>query len=146
MLGHQLPTLPLLQAFLNDLPVLFDWLEGKSQKELDAISILDENIDNSWQPPSMIQPWYAKVPLELIRYAGANHLCVELYYQDEKKLIEPYSLKRTYEKNLLLLAADHESGVVETYFVDKIKKITLTPILFSPSFRIALTPLNLDII
>lgn len=90
----------------------------------------------------MIQPWYAKVPLELIRYAGANHLCVELYYQDEKKLIEPYSLNCTYEKTLLLLASDHASGAWHFYYIDKIKKIIVTSISFSPRARISLTPLS----
>ena len=142
MLSHQLPTLPPLESFLKDLPTLFDWLEGNSLKELDPFPVLDENIDNLWLPPSMIQPWYVKIPLELIRYAGANHLCIDLNYQGEKKLIEPYSLNRTHEKTLLLLAVDHESGIFGTYLVDKIKKITVTPIPFLPRVKIALSPVS----
>ncbi|MBS0352242.1 MAG: nucleotidyl transferase AbiEii/AbiGii toxin family protein [Proteobacteria bacterium] len=48
MLSHQLPTLPPLESFLNDLPALFDWLERNSLKELDSAPILGKNIDDSW--------------------------------------------------------------------------------------------------
>jgi hypothetical protein len=45
-----------------------------------------------------------KMPLETIRFAASNHLCVKLGYHGTQRIIEPYSLRRTQDGNLVLHA------------------------------------------
>jgi len=80
------------------------------------------------------------VPLELLRYAGANRPLVDVDYRPEQgrqgpRRIEPYSLRRTRDGNLLLfLVNDH--GQLRSYRVDKIVAIRPTTVSFVPRFRV----------
>lgn len=138
MLGHQLPNLPDKESFWEDLPKLFEWMRGEKSKTSLMPIRLPDNIDSNWQLPRMIQPWQMHVPIELVRYAGANHLCIEIYYEENKQLIEPYDLKKTIEGLFLLMAAEHDSGKVREYFIDKIKSLEITQKKFCPRFVIGL--------
>jgi predicted nucleotidyltransferase component of viral defense system len=150
MLAHQLPALPALADFWQELPNMFDWLHGKtSNSQLDLIPSKgrdqERDIDPTWQPPSMIHPWRTTIPFELIRYAAANHLCVELDYQKKdhtikKYLIEPYDLKRTKDGYLLLVALKHQTNEWRSFLVNGIKSIKVTQTQFIPQYRIGLTP------
>lgn len=143
MLSHQLPMLPPRDQFWQELPGLFKWLQGDTSKLVKAsVPLQDKSIDISWQPPSMIKAWHAQVPLELLRYAGSNHLCIELSYSNSKRLIEPYELRRTRDGNLLVIAARHDSGEWRSYRVDRIQKIEITNTPFFPRAAISLTPLS----
>jgi predicted nucleotidyltransferase component of viral defense system len=113
MLGHQLPELPPFEQFWQELPEVFGWLYQVREKTAVApIPSGREVVDESWRAPAMAQAWHTKVPLETIRFAAANRLCVNLTYQDSTRLIEPYSLRRTREGNLLLYAVKHNTGVL----------------------------------
>ncbi len=96
-------------------------------------------IDKSWSPPPMAQAWNAGVPLEIIRFAAANRLCIDLEYKDEHRIIEPYSLRRTQDGNILLHAVRHEDGQPRSYRVDRIQGAAATDISFSPRYAIELT-------
>lgn len=143
MLAHQLPMLPPWQQFWDDLPELFKWLHGESKKVIQKSipSSTTEKYNDSWRPPSMIRAWNAQIPLELIRYAAANHLCIELTYQNNKRLIEPYNLKKTQDGNLILLAIKHTTGEDRSYRVDKIQAVEISSVSFIPKYIISLTPL-----
>jgi predicted DNA-binding transcriptional regulator YafY len=80
--------------------------------------------------------WHAKVPLEIIRFAAANHLCVNLAYQGSQRLIEPYSLRRTQDGDLLLHAVKHETGERRSYRVDRIQGAAATQEPFVPRYAI----------
>jgi len=41
-------------------------------------------LDETWEPPNAIASWRVGFPLELIRYAGANRLKVEIDYRAEQ--------------------------------------------------------------
>lgn len=142
MLSHQLSLLPPRKEFWNELPDLFKWLYGNSSKIINTPIQLPshEEIDHSWQPPSMIQMWSMKARLELVRYAGANHLCIELTYENSKRLIEPYDLKRTKDGNLLIIAIKHISGEWRSYRVDRVQNIEVSKVPFTPRYLISLTP------
>lgn len=144
MLAHQLPLLPPREQFWEELPNLFKWLHGDNSKIVKESFPIpsEEKVDLSWRPPSMIQPWNRKVPLELIRYAGANHLCIELFYGNKKRLIEPYELKQTKDGNLLLVAIKHVTGEIRSYRVDRIQGIEVTRVSFVPKYLISLTPFS----
>jgi len=136
MLGHQLPVLPPFESFWQELPRLFAWLDGKlASEELQSISI-PEGEETEWTPPPTVWVWGQKVPLETVRFAGANHLCVELGYGGTKRLIEPYSLRRTKDGYLLLYAVKTATGELRAYRVDRIQSIQVTNTTFRPRYPI----------
>nr|NDG08418.1 WYL domain-containing protein [Oxalobacteraceae bacterium] len=116
------------------------WLYGAAQKPVfDALAV-DQPIDILWQPPSMVYAWGKAVPLESIRFAAANHLCVNLRYQNTWRLIEPYSLRRSLDGNFLLCAVKSESGESRSYRIDRIQGIEVSKTPFNPRYQIELTP------
>jgi predicted nucleotidyltransferase component of viral defense system len=137
MLAHQLPALPPFEQFWNELPAVFEWLHGAVEKAApQSIPAVGGAVDESWRPPAMIHAWHANVPLEVIRFAAANHLCINLAYQGSQRLIEPYSLRRTQEGNLLLLAVKHQTGEPRSYRVDRIQGAEATQQPFVPRYAI----------
>jgi hypothetical protein len=138
MLAHQLPALPPFAQFWGELPAVFDWLHGAAEKVAPQPIPSDRRyaMDASWRPPAMVQAWHANVPLEVIRFAAANHLCVNLTYQGSQRLIEPYSLRRTKEGNLLLHAVKHHTGEARSYRVDRIQGAEATQEPFVPRYAI----------
>lgn len=149
MLGHQLPALPNLDDFWQELLNVFNWLEGKGNKlKLDLFPFQKKDMDLTWQPPSMISPWNTTIPLELIRYAAANHLCVEITYKKKDQtiknyLIEPYELKRTKDRKLLLFAVKLPSNEPRSFLIEGIQSVKATEKHFTPQYFIGLTPFSL---
>jgi len=142
MLAHQLPVLPSLDQFWNEIPRVFGWLYGEMEKPIFGSIQSDESVDVSWQPPAMVHAWRTAVPLESVRFAAANRLCVNLQYQNSWRLIEPYSLRRSSDGKLLLCAARHDTGETRTYRVDRIQGIEVSPTSFTPRYLIELTPVG----
>ena len=140
MLAHQLPVLPDLDQFWNEIPSVFRWLYGEAEKRTLGVLSADGPIDTFWQPPSMVYAWREAVPLESVRFAAANRLCVNLHYQNTWRLIEPYSLRRSLSGYLLLCAVKHETGESRTYRVDRIQGIEVSKTPFDPLYQIELTP------
>ncbi|MDF1556150.1 MAG: nucleotidyl transferase AbiEii/AbiGii toxin family protein [Deferrisomatales bacterium] len=139
MLAHQLPELPPFEQFWEELPAVFAWLHAAAEKLVPAPMPVGQGEDATWQPPVMAQTWHAAVPLEIIRFAAANRLCVDLGYQGRQRVIEPYSLRRTQDGNLLLHAVHHESGAPRAYRVDRIESAKATQIPFTPRYAVELT-------
>ena len=150
MLRHQLPALPSFDEFWNELPAVFEWLFSETLKPVAAPmpAATPVQLDQQWHAPAMAASWRrdfgVTAPLELIRFAGVNRLCVELAYQDEQgrsstRLIEPYSLRRTQSGDLLLHAVRHDSGQSRSYRVDRILGATVSKTSFQPRYAIELT-------
>ncbi|MEW6715460.1 MAG: nucleotidyl transferase AbiEii/AbiGii toxin family protein, partial [Nitrospirota bacterium] len=145
MLAHQVPVLPPFEQFWQELPEVFDWIYRAVEKEAPAaIPIGRQVVDTAWRPPAMATAWRTTIPLEPIRFAAANHLCVQLNYIDangnwKRPIIEPYSLRKTSEGNLLLYAVKHETGEDRSYRVDRIQGAEVTKISFTPRYTIELS-------
>ncbi|MEX2365976.1 MAG: nucleotidyl transferase AbiEii/AbiGii toxin family protein, partial [Pseudohongiellaceae bacterium] len=141
MLAHQLPVLPPFQQFWDELGDVFEWLqETKEKAVLGSVPAYGGGtIDQGWQPPAMASAWHAQVPLEVIRFAAANRLCVNLGYQNSHRLIEPYSLRKTLEGNILLHAVRHADGEPRSYRIDRIQSADATKTAFSPRYVVELT-------
>ena len=154
MLAHQLPELPPFDSFWNELPAVFDWLrEAPVKVRPPVMGPGRHEIDVGWRAPAMASSWRAQgitAPLEIIRFAAANHLCVELDYQDEggrrgTRTIEPYSLRRTKGGDLLLYAVRSQDGQDRSYRVDRIVGARATKQAFTPRYTVELSvvePLN----
>ncbi len=139
MLAHQLPALPPFADFWEELPRLFAWLEGSVPPDELAPIPADAETDADWSPPSTVWVWGEGVPLETVRFAATNHLCIDLGYQGSSRLIEPYSLRRTTAGQLLLYAVKAETGEIRSYRVDRIESIQVNLKPFTPRFVVELT-------
>jgi predicted nucleotidyltransferase component of viral defense system len=140
MLAHQLPILPPFEQFWAELPQVLDWLHEAAEKpELHGITSR-EAIDDTWRPPAMVYSWRAPIPMESIRFAAANRLCVNLQYDNSWRLVEPYSLRRTKDGNLILHTIKHESGKPRSYRIDRIQGAEVSTVTFIPKYLVELTP------
>jgi hypothetical protein len=131
MLARQLPALPPLEGFLEDLSLLFGWLEGTMEFE-DLPPLPASASEKAWSPPPTVATWRVGVPLETARFAATNHLCVDLFYDGSWRRIEPYSLRRSTAGRLLLHAERSDGTGHRTYGVDKIGGIRATTMPFRP--------------
>lgn len=136
MLSHQLPALPPVGDFVDELRNLFDWLSSDIQiPTLPAIAMASDE-DAGWSPPATAWHWGTQVPLETIRFAAANRLCVDLTYQRSVRRIEPYSLRRTSEGFLVLHALRSDTHEHRSYRVDRMEAVTVTRVPFKPVYAI----------
>lgn len=145
MLGHQLQVLPPFEQFWEELPNIFGWLSGAvAIPKLASISTgKGENL--TWTPPPTIAQWGLGIPLESIRFAAINHLCVEIDYLKEGErltqyLLEPYSLRKTQDDNIILHAIKHGSPDHRTFRIDWIRRVKVTTKTFKPSYEIEFSP------
>jgi len=136
MLAHQLPVLPPFEEYWDELPDLFEWLEGRYMPEELAAAPAGKGEELTWHPPAVAWNWGMSLPLESIRFAAVNHLCVELGYGRNVRLVEPYSLRKTKEGNLILYAWKIEDNKIHTYRVDRIESIKVTTKTFKPRYQI----------
>ncbi len=137
MLAHQLPHLPPVDEFWTELPQVFDWLRtGQRPERLEPMAVAADVTD--WRPLPGMTSWREGVPIELIRFAGANRLKIEIDYraQDGRwgpRVVEPYSLRRTRDGNLLLYVVN-DRGQVRGYRMDRIAGVRVTSQPFTPRF------------
>ena len=139
MLGHQLPVLPPLDDFWDALPEIFAWITSGAdtqarthiQRSAGETSVVSRVL------PSGV-PIRARSTLEIIRFAAANHLCVDLGYDGSVRRIEPYALRQTLDGNYLLRAIRSDSGENRFYRVDKIQSASVTAQAFSPRYVVEL--------
>lgn len=135
MLGHQLPVLPPFEQFWEEFDVLFQWLEGNAVEEpVEAIAAM-ESEDSAWSPPPTLATW-GRASLEVVRFAAANHLLVELGYKGSTRLIEPYSLRRSSAGALLLYGIRADTREIRCYRVDRIQSVQATTKPFRPVYAI----------
>jgi predicted nucleotidyltransferase component of viral defense system len=140
MLGHQLPR-PLVpfEGFWASLDDVFLWLSGSLQTPTLPRAQFGQ-LDTTWEAPKAITSWRRQIPLELLRYAGANRVKVEIDYRAEDgrwgpRIVEPYSLRQTQDGNLVLFVVN-DLGGLRSYRVDRIAGIRPTTVQFTPTFRI----------
>lgn len=140
MLGHQLPRpLPPFADFWATLDEVFRWLAGEVSLTVPPRAEQGD-LDMAWEPPRAIASWRRGFPLELIRYAGANRLKVDIDYRAADgrwgpRRVEPYSLRMTRDGNLLLFVVN-DRGQLRAYRVDRIVGARPTDETFQPSFLV----------
>ena len=148
MLAHQLPSLPAFEVYWDALPEFFSWLESKVIQEKPSLT----TVTGSGQ---VYQPVYGQLglrslsgnSLEIIRFAAGNRLCVDLEYTDNSgrrstRIIEPYSLRRAQNGNILLYAVRREDGQIRSYKIDQINDASITNHVFTPRYQVELSPVG----
>jgi len=141
MLARQLPTLPPVETFWDELPRFFAWLKSEEVPEVPAAYAVAEGEE-------VIRERTLRLPLrpvtqsylEVIQFAAANRLCVALSYQRSTRLIEPYSLRRTREGNIILHAFNVDKGAHRSYRADRIESVSVTDRKFVARYEVELTP------
>ncbi len=110
------------------------WEEVVRPTELRVIS---HSYPDTLPMPASVRCYsFVEVFAEMVRFAAANHLCVRLRYQNTTRVIEPYSLRRTEEGNLLLHAIRVDSRKPRAYRVDRIQGVEVTTQSFTPIYRV----------
>jgi predicted DNA-binding transcriptional regulator YafY len=138
MLAHQLPRpLPPFVDFWNALDPFFAWLGGAPPRVLHRAE-QGNDLDPGWTAPRAIASWRRRVPLEIIRFAGANRLKVEIDYRAEQgrqgpRVVEPYALRRTQAGNLVLFVVN-DRRELRSYRVDRIAAVRPTTEPFTPRY------------
>ena len=141
MLGHQLPVLPPVVDFWDALPEVFAWMMGEAEAPMRTpIHPGGSEISVRTRTLPMGVPLRARAPLEIIRFAAANQLCVDLSYDGSVRRIEPYSLRQTAEGNYVLHAVRADSGEHRSYRVDRMQNASVTGQSFAPRYLVELTP------
>ena len=141
MLGHQLQALPPVESFWGVLPEFFAWLQSGAAPALPATYRMAAG-ETVLRDRTLRLPVSGRVRsyLEIIRFAAANRLCVDLAYQGTVRRIEPYSLRRTRDGNIVLHATRAADGEHRSYRVDRIEGARTTGQSFEPRFAVELTP------
>ena len=141
MLRHQLPALPPVESFWDALPEFFTWLESGLAPPIPAsyAAASGETILRERTLRLPIAP-VLQSHLEVIRFAAANRLCVDLDYHGSMRRIEPYSLRRTKDDNIILHAWNIDSDAHRSYRVDRIQGAQTTSQVFTPRYAVELTP------
>ena len=141
MLGHQLQALPPVESFWNALPEFFDWLQTGVTPAVPATYQLTTG-ETVLRERTLRLPVTAAAQsyIEIVRFAAANHLCVDLQYQGSIRRIEPYSLRRTRDGNIVLHAIRTANGEHRSYRVDRIAGATTTGESFVPRYVVELSP------
>jgi len=141
MLAHQLPDLPPVASFWDALPEFFGWLAGGLTPQIPAAYTMaaGETIirERTLRLPVSGQ---AQSYLEVIRFAAANRLCVDLDYNGSTRRIEPYSLRRTQDDNIILHAWSVDRNEHRSYRVDRVQGARTTGRSFTPRYAVELTP------
>jgi hypothetical protein len=140
MLSHQLPVLPPLDDFWDALPEIFTWMTSGASVPQRAIiqhGAGEVAIRTRLLPVGVPLP--ARSTLEIIRFAAANHLCVDLSYDRSVRRLKPYSLRQTAEGYFVLHAIRTDSGEHHSYRVDRMQGATVTSEVFTPRYAIELT-------
>jgi predicted nucleotidyltransferase component of viral defense system len=140
MLSHQLPVLPPLNDFWDALPEIFNWMMSGApvpQRALIQRGIGEVPIRTRTLPMNI--PLRSRSDLEIIRFAAANYLCIDLAYDGSVRRIEPYSLRQTAEGTYVLGAIRSDSSEYRSYRVDRIQGATVTSQVFAPRYAVELT-------
>lgn len=141
MLDHQLQTLPPVDSFWNALPGFFLWLEAGTEPAVPAAYQFETGETLLRQrTPHLPVSGRVQSYLETIRFAAANLLCVDLQYRGTVHRIEPYSLRRTRDDDVILHATRAADGEHRSYRVDRIEGVSVTGQSFFPRFAVELAP------
>jgi predicted nucleotidyltransferase component of viral defense system len=137
MLAHQLPNLPKLDDLLFRLPILLRWIDEPAAvlPEM-ALASAPTPGGESLVAATGIQYWGSALPLEVIRFAGANRLLIEFVYDGTRRLVEPYSLRQSSAGNLLLYGWEQGSTHIKAFTISKMRAVRSTNIAFQPRYRV----------
>jgi hypothetical protein len=143
-LEHQVPILPSFNSFWEELPDFLSWLNGENIKNILVPISFAEGESNISLKSIDLSEFHLNA-LNLVRFAAANHLCVEMSYVDQKALennviIEPYSLRSSDGKILLYGQENINTQELRAINVHQITKVKILKSGFKPAYKIEFLP------
>ena len=145
MLAHQLTALPPLEDFWAALPDFFTWLVGGSSPASPTpYGLAQGETVLRARTLRLPVPQRAQSFIEIIRFAAANRLLVDLDYASESgrraaHRVEPYSLRKTPNGDVILHIEKAGMNEHRTYRVDRIMGAQVTGESFIPRHEIELS-------
>jgi predicted nucleotidyltransferase component of viral defense system len=137
MLAHQLPLLPPIDDVLTRLADALAWLGAAPAPAEPAVA--SGRPGEELVAPAGVTYWGGRVPVESLRFAGANRLRVAFEYHGKSRIAEPYSLRRAPSGKLLLYAWERGGSNIKSFDVAEIVGLRPTTESFIPRFRVELT-------
>ncbi|MCI0450812.1 MAG: nucleotidyl transferase AbiEii/AbiGii toxin family protein [Candidatus Latescibacteria bacterium] len=141
MLGHQLPTLPPIDAMLERarLSDVLGWLDAPVVMAEVQLAAPSSRGDEEIIAPVGIRYWGAGSVFEKLRFAGGNRLLVEFDYDGRRRHVEPYSLRRARTGRILFYGWERDDRTIKSYNVTRILNLTVTSTAFVPKYRVELS-------
>lgn len=140
MLRHQLPQLPPIDAMLDGLEAVLEWIDVPVAIAAPVLPSASMQASEVTVAPAGIQYWGGGVGLEAVRFAGANRLLVRFMYHGKERLVEPYSLRRATTGNILLYAREIGSPEpIKAFITAEIVGIRPTDTPFVPRYQVEFT-------
>jgi predicted nucleotidyltransferase component of viral defense system len=140
MLAHQLPQLPPLDGLLDRLEPLLAWVDAPVPAAAAPLAGLPVGAGEQAYAPAGVTVWNTAVPLESVRFAGANRLLVEFDYHGKHRLAEPYSIRRASTGNVLFYAWDRNASGMRAFKVQEIQNLRVTKETYVPRYAVELSP------
>ncbi|WP_375210968.1 nucleotidyl transferase AbiEii/AbiGii toxin family protein [Hyphococcus sp.] len=145
MLRHQLPVLPPVAVFWNELPAFFDWLMGAAAPA--ALAPVPRSAGDALIRERRLNlgvGFQAESAMEVVRFAAANRLRIDIDYtklngERTQRRIEPYSLRRSQAGDILLHGFDVQRQEMRSYRVERINSASAAGESFTPRYEIELT-------
>lgn len=129
MLAHQLPALPPLDSFWQDLEPCFAWIEGSlKEQHLVSPTLMDGDI---FYPGRITNAFSIDSVIHKIQFAAANRVCIELTYHNKTRIIEPLSFRRSKNGKKFLVGHERESDQPKRFFLMEIQNVIITNIPYS---------------
>jgi predicted nucleotidyltransferase component of viral defense system len=147
MLRHQLQALPPFESYWDALPAVFEWLSTGATPPRPRAAPLESG--ERVLHVALGRLGSAGIgrarELEQLRFAAASRLCVDLGYTGSVRRIEPYSLRRSAEGAVLLMAVRADSGESRSYRVDLIESVAVSNQPFVPRYEVELASAELAV-
>ena len=140
MLAHQLPVVPPIDSFWSAIPELFAWLHGgivPSPPKRIPIGLDEEVVSASSTSQHL---GIDATALDRFRFAAANRLCADLCYQGNVQRVEPYSLRRPRDGDVVLYACEADTSEYLTFRTSGLLEVDVTRQTFIPKYANELLP------
>jgi predicted nucleotidyltransferase component of viral defense system len=139
MLAHQLPQLAPADGIIARITAgLLEWLDRAPLAPAVRLQPVAASASEAPIAAPSVRFWgtSAGPALERIRFAGANRLYVEFYYNQRHRVVEPYSLRRTQAGNVLLYAWELAAGHIKAFDLGKIASLRVGSTNFNARYAI----------
>jgi predicted nucleotidyltransferase component of viral defense system len=141
MLAHQLPQLAPAEGIIARITGgLLAWLDRLPAAPPVRLQPVAVSAGETPLAAPTVRFWGASAgpALERIRFAGANRLCIEFDYNQERRVVEPYSFRQARAGNVLLYAWESAAGHIKAFDVARIANLRVGSTSFSPRYAIEL--------
>lgn len=124
MLAHQLPVLPELKSFWEELPLFFDWLHGITNNSQIVEPLIEDGV--VFQPDFSVNANSINTIIERIRFAAANRVCIEIKYHKKNRTVEPLSFRKSKAGKNFLVGYEINSSKIKRYNLLEIERVDIT--------------------